>query len=41
VTKFREGCGIEPLFSDIPIAVVDLKVPEFDKGRWDRQKEPK
>ncbi len=31
VTKFREGCGIESLFSDIPIVVVDSKVPEFDK----------
>ncbi len=33
VTKFREVRGIESLFSDIPVVVVDLKVPEFDKGR--------
>ncbi len=33
MTKFREGHGIESLFSDIPVVVVDSKVPEFDKGR--------
>jgi hypothetical protein len=32
VTKFREGHWIDSLFSDIPIVVVDSKVPEFDKG---------
>jgi hypothetical protein len=33
VTKFREGHGIESLFSDIPVVVVDSNMPEFDKGR--------
>jgi hypothetical protein len=33
MTECREGHRIVSLFSDIPVVVVDLKVPEFDKGR--------